>query len=117
MPCTVFGSHFSFTSEEASECRKLWKPKRTRSSSLMTPALIAAGRRYFCTMIEADNGFLPFRRKLGKTKSSSFAYGVLSLHAIKKPASTGCIGTGAFEAFDLGTLNWAQTYARLTSMT
>src|ERR1700735_2592110 len=81
MPCTVFGSHFSFTSEEASECRKLWKPKRTRSSSLMTPALISAGRRYFCTMIETDNGFLPFSRKLGKTKSSSFAYGVLSFHA------------------------------------
>src|ERR1035437_4202103 len=53
MPCTVFGSHFSFTSEDASECRKLWKPKRTRSSSLMTPALMAAGRRYFCTMMEA----------------------------------------------------------------
>ena len=62
MPCTVFGSHFSFTSEEASEWRKLWKPNRTRWSSLMTPALTAAGRRYFCTMIEADNGFLPLSR-------------------------------------------------------
>ena len=30
-------------------------------------ALMAAGRRYFCTMIEADNGFLPLSRKLGKT--------------------------------------------------
>ena len=66
MPCTVFGSHFSFTSEEASECRKLWKPKRTRSSSLITPALMGAGRRYFCTMMEADNGFLPLSRKLGR---------------------------------------------------
>ena len=62
MLCTVFGSHLSFTSEEASERRKLWKPKRTHSSSLITLALMAAGRRYFCTMIEADRGFLPLRK-------------------------------------------------------
>jgi hypothetical protein len=41
--------------------------ERTRSSLLMTAALMAAGRRYFRTMIEADNGFLPLSRKLGKT--------------------------------------------------
>jgi hypothetical protein len=29
--------------------------------------LNGCGHRYFCTMIEADNGFLSLSRKLGKT--------------------------------------------------
>jgi hypothetical protein len=29
-------------------------------------SLSAAGRKYFCTMIEADNGFLPLSRKSGR---------------------------------------------------
>src|SRR5215469_1454224 len=68
-------------------------------------------------MIEADKGFLPLSRKLGKTKSPSFAKEVLSLHASRKPASMGCMGTGARDAFDLGVLKPPQTYARLTSIT
>src|SRR5271157_1272092 len=83
----------------------------------MTPAFTAAGRRYFCTRIDADNGFLPFRRVLGNTKSWSLAYGVFSRQASRKPARRGCIGTGAFEAFDFGSLNRPHTYARLTYIT
>ncbi len=76
---------------------------------------IAAGRRYFCTRFEADSGFLPFRRVLGNTKSSSLAYGVFSRQASRKPARRGCVGTGTFDAFDFGTLNlphWAGDTAR-----
>src|SRR6202142_3850049 len=68
-------------------------------------------------MMDADNGFLPLSRTLGNTKSVSLPKGVLSRHARRNPARRGCMGTGAFDAFDFGTLNLPHTYARLTYIT
>ncbi len=43
--CTVFGSVLLRTRNDASECRKLWNPKRHEAPSAITPAFTAAGRR------------------------------------------------------------------------
>src|ERR1022692_323337 len=83
----------------------------------MTPAFTAAGLRYFCTIMDADSGFLPLSLTLGNTKSVSLPKGVLSRQARRNPARRGCMGTGAFDAFDFGTLNLPHTYARLTHIT
>jgi hypothetical protein len=83
----------------------------------MTPAFTAAGLRYFCTMMDVDSGFLPLSLTLGNTKSVSLLKGVLSRQAGRNPAGSGCMGTGAFDAFDFGTLNLPHTYARLTYIT
>jgi hypothetical protein len=42
---TVFGSIVIFTSAVASECLKLWNPKRAFQSAPITPTLTAAGRQ------------------------------------------------------------------------
>src|SRR5450755_2454189 len=68
-------------------------------------------------MMDADSGFLPLSLMLGNTKSESLAKGVWSRQARRNPASRGCMGTGDFDAFDFGTLNRPQTYARLTYIT
>jgi hypothetical protein len=60
-------------------------------------------------MIDADSGFLPLSLMLGNTKSVSLPKGVLSRHARRNPASRGWMGTGAFDAFDFGTLNLPHT--------
>src|SRR5664279_2439533 len=83
----------------------------------MTPSFTAAGLRYFCTMMDVDSGFLPLSLTLGNTKSVSLLKGVLSRQAGRNPAGSGCMGTGAFDAFDFGTLNLPHTYARLTYIT
>src|SRR5438552_18851903 len=67
--------------------------------------------------MDADSGFLPLSLTLGNTKSVSLLKGVLSRQARRNPASRGCMGTGAFDAFDFGTLNLPHTYARLTYIT
>src|ERR1700693_5160101 len=68
-------------------------------------------------MMDADSGFLPLSLTLGNTKSVSLPKGVLSRQARRNPARRGCMGTGAFDAFDFGTLNLPHTYARLTYIT
>ena len=63
------------------------------------------------------SGFLPLSLTLGNTKSVSLPKGVLSRQARRNPARRGCMGTGAFDAFDFGTLNLPHTDARLTYIT
>ena len=93
MPWTVFGSTFPlFTSQVLKLCRRLCRPKRCPFTST-TPALTAAGRRWSRTKIDAQMGTLPSLTSDGKTKSSTFEYGLCARHSFRYCASTGCIGT------------------------
>jgi hypothetical protein len=87
---------------------KVVNPKRPFQFAGITPALMAAGRKYFCTMVDADSGFLPRSFTLRNT-SLSLGYFVVLRHASGKPAKSGCMGTGAFDAFDFGSLNLSHT--------
>jgi hypothetical protein len=48
-------------------------------------------------------------RTLGNTKSVSLRKGVFSRQSEKKPGKKWVMGTGAFDAFDFGTLNLPHT--------